>query len=389
MSSLEDGAFTIVLPVLAQQATGKLGVAVVFFAATAPWTLVSLPVGYLADHMSRTRLLRMSAFVRTGLACVLAVLYLSGSPAPVALAILAFGLSSCGVASEIARQSLVPQLVSDPGQLIPANTEIAKISQLYGAFVGPLAGGLLLLWSQLLATSALALFGALTLFVTLTLPATPALNGGHMTTRAMAVASLGGFQQILRHRTLRQLASLSFVVSAIWYVWETSFTAFALSGKGLGATSLTYALLLLASAAGAFAGGRLLGRLVAKFPLGSLLGISLVGWVVWFIVPAFTSSWPVIVISLVVGGAAGLLWNTVSVTARQLSTSGALLGRTTAAYRMVTRTGRALGAALAGLLMTQISWQEIFTLCAVAAGVVAVGIFVVYRDRTMLESVAE
>ncbi|WP_151772365.1 hypothetical protein [Streptomyces abyssomicinicus] len=79
-SSLEDGAFALVLPILAQQSTGSLGVAAVFVAVTAPWALVSLPVGHLADHMSRTRLLKITAFARTGLAAVLAVLCVSGTP---------------------------------------------------------------------------------------------------------------------------------------------------------------------------------------------------------------------------------------------------------------------------------------------------------------------
>lgn len=82
------------------------------------------------------------------------------------------------------------------------------------------------------------------------------------------------------------------------------------------------------------------------------------------------------------------MWNTISITARQLVTSGHLLGRTTAAYRMMTRTGRAIGAAVAGLLMAHISWQYIFAVCAVMIGLVALGIMVFYRDRSTLEAEA-
>ncbi|MGW2842701.1 MFS transporter [Streptomyces sp. NPDC001493] len=384
-SSLEDGAFTLVLPVLAQQSTGNLGVAAVFVAVTAPWALVSLPIGYLADHMSRTRLLRYTAVARTGLAVVLALLCALGNPVPALIAVLAFGLSSCGVASEIARQALVPQLVADSSRLVSANTEIAKVSQLYGGFVGPLAGGWLLLWDQSLATAALAVFAAITLAVTLGLPVTPALQDESMNMRTMVVSGLGGFRQIYQHRMLLTLASLSFTVSAVWYVWETAFTAFALSDEGLGASSLTYSFLLLAGAAGALAGSQVMQPVTSRFPLRTALSMSLAGWVVWFLVPAFTSSLPAIVCCLVLGGCAGLMWNTISITARQLVTSGHLMGRTTAAYRMVTRTGRAIGAAVAGLLMAHTSWQHIFVTCAVAIGVVAAGIVVFQRDRLMLE----
>ncbi|MGZ2356780.1 MFS transporter [Streptomyces sp. 372A] len=384
-SSLEDGAFTLVLPVLAQQSTGNLGVAAVFVAVTAPWALVSLPIGYLADHMSRTRLLRITAFARTGLAAVLAVLCVFGDPMPALIAVLAFGLSSCGVASEIARQALVPQLVADSSRLVSANTEIAKVSQLYGGFVGPLVGGWLLLWSQALATASLAVFAAITMVVTLGLPGTPALQDEPMRVRTMVMAGLGGFHQIYHHRMLLTLASLSFTVSTVWYVWETSFTAFALSDSGLGASSLTYSFLLLAGAAGALVGSQVVQPITRRLPLRTTLALSLVGWGVWFLVPALTSNWLPIVCCLVLGGGVGLMWNTISITARQLVTSGHLLGRTTAAYRMVTRTGRALGAAIAGLLMSHTSWQHIFGSCAVVIGVVAVGIITFYRDRLMLE----
>ncbi|WP_159392962.1 MFS transporter [Streptomyces cyaneogriseus] len=384
-SSLEDGAFTLVLPVLAQQSTGNFGVAAVFVAVTAPWALASLPIGYLADHMSRARLLKIVAFVRTGLAALLAALYLSGNPLPGFVPAVAFGLGSCAVASEIARQALVPQLVTDPGHLVPANTEIAKVSQLYGGFVGPLLGGWLLTLSQSVATLALAAFAAVTLIVTLRLPHTPALRDEPMRVRTMVTVGLDGFRHIRRHRTLMTLASLSFTVSAVWYVWQTAFTAFALADDGLGASSLTYSLLLLAGTAGALVGTELVQHITRKYPLRTVLWTSLAGWVVWFAVPALTSSWAAVFGCLVLGGVAGLLWNTVSITARQLVTTGELLGRTTAAYRMVTRTGRAIGAAVAGLLMTHMSWQHIFALCAAAIAAVAVGIIVLYRDRSMLE----
>lgn len=249
-SSLEDGAFALVLPVLAEQSTGKYGVAAVFVAVTAPWALASLPIGYLADHMSRTRLLRIAAVVRTGLAALLAALHLFGSPAPGLVAVVAFGLGSCAVASEIARQSLVPQLVSKPDQLVSANTEIAKVSQLYGGFVGPLVGGALLTWSQSGATIALAMFALITLIVTLGLPETPALRDEPMRVQTMVTVGLDGFRHIYRQRTLLTLAALSFTVSAIWYVWQTSFTAFALADNGLGASSLGYSVLLLAGDSG-------------------------------------------------------------------------------------------------------------------------------------------
>lgn len=384
-SSLEDGAFALVLPVLAEQSTGKYGVAAVFVAVTAPWALASLPIGYLADHMSRTRLLRIVAVVRIGLAALLAALYLLGSPVPGLVAVVAFGLGSCAVASEIARQSLVPQLVSNPDRLVSANTEIAKVSQLYGGFVGPLVGGGLLTWSQSGATLALAVLALITLIVTLGLPETPALSDEPMRVQTMVTVGLDGFRHIYRQRMLLTLAALSFTVSVIWYVWQTSFTAFALADNGLGASSLGYSVLLLAGTAGALVGNQLVQHLTRTFPLRTVLSMSLVVWVIWFVVPALTSSWYAILVGLVLGGSAGLLWNTVSITARQLVTEGHLLGRTTAAYRMVTRTGRVIGAAIAGLMMTHTSWQHIFAICAGAVGAVAVGILVLYRDRSMLE----
>ncbi|MEU6934590.1 MFS transporter [Streptomyces sp. NPDC046385] len=382
VSSLEDGAFTVVLPVLAQKSAGSMGVAAVFIAVTAPWALASLPLGYLADHLSRTRLAKAAALGRLGFAALLATLPLWGGYDQWLFTAVAFGLGTCGVASEIARQSLVPQLVAQPEDLVAANVEIAKVSQLYGAFVGPLLAGTLLSWNQSLTTTVLAVLAVLTLLFTLRLPPVPPLRDEPMRPRTMVGDSLGGFRYIWRTRTLLALAASSCLVSVIWYVWETSFTAYALADDGLAASDLAYSLLLLSGAAGGFVGARLVQRMLRAFPLSTALSLSLVGWTVWFAVPAFTSNWFAVAGSLLVGGCSGLLWNTISISVRQLVTSVEILGRTTAAYRVITRTGRVIGAALAALLMAHMPWQHILAACAGAIALTALGLHLLYRDGT-------
>ncbi|GEB61803.1 MFS transporter [Streptomyces gardneri] len=380
VSSLEDGAFTVVLPVLAQKSAGDMGVVAVFIALTAPWALTSLPLGYLADHVSRTRLAKGAAFGRLGFAVFLAALPLWTGSAQWLFPAVAFGLGTCGVASEIARQSLVPQLVSGPEDLVSANVEITKVSQLYGAFVGPLLAGALLTWNQALTTTVLAVLAALTLLFTLLLPAVPPLRDEPMRPRTMVKDGLGGFRYIWRTRTLLALAASSCLVSAIWYVWETTFAAYALADDGLGVSELGYSLLLLSGAAGGFVGARLVQRMLSAFPLRGALTLSLVGWTVWFAVPAFTTNLLAVAGSLVVGGCSGLLWNTISISVRQLVTSVEILGRTTAAYRVVTRTGRVVGAALAGVLMPHMPWQHILAACAGAIALTAVALRFLHRD---------
>ncbi|MEU2244905.1 MFS transporter [Streptomyces sp. NPDC018338] len=380
VSSLEDGAFTVVLPVLAQKSAGNMGVAAVFIAVTAPWALASLPLGYLADHLSRTWLAKAAVLGRLGFATLLASLPLWGSGASWLFPVVAFGLGTCGVASEIARQSLVPQLVANPDDLISANVEIAKVSQLYGAFVGPLLAGALLTWNLSLTTTVLAVLATLTLLFTLRLPSVPALRDEPMRPRTMVKDSLGGFRYIWRTRTLLALAASSCLVSVIWFVWETSFTAYVLADDGLGASDLAYSLLLLAGAAGGFVGARLVQRMLRVLSLRTALTLSLVGWTVWFGVPAVTTNWFAVAGSLLVGGGGGLLWNTISISVRQLVTSVEILGRTTAAYRVITRTGRVLGAALAGVLMAHVPWQHILAGCAGAIALTAVGLHFLYRE---------
>ncbi|MFB7512103.1 MFS transporter [Streptomyces sp. NPDC056144] len=382
VSSLEDGAFAVVLPVLAQRSAGDMGVAAVFIALTAPWALTSLPLGYLADHLSRTRLAKGAAFGRLGFAVLLAALPFWASGAEWLFPAVAFGLGTCGVASEIARQSLVPQLVAGPEDLVSANVEIAKVSQLYGAFVGPLLAGALLTWNRQLATTVLAVLAALTLLFTLRLPSVPPLRDEPMRPRSMVKDGLGGFRYIWRTRTLLALAAASCLVSVIWYLWETTFAAYALADDGLGVSELRYSLLLLSGAAGGFVGARLVHRMLRAFPLRGALTLSLVGWTVWFAVPALTSNPYAVAGSLVVGGCSGLLWNTISISVRQLVTSVEILGRTTAAYRVVTRTGRVVGAALAGLLMPHMPWQHILAACAGAIALTALGLHFLYRDGT-------
>lgn len=84
-----------------------------------------------------------------------------------------------------------------------------------------------------------------------------------------------------------------------------------------------------------------------------------------------------VVTMLLVGGAASMVWNVVTISYRQRVVPGALLGRVTSAYRMIAFLGMPLGAAAAGLLSHQLGTPHTY----LAGGVVLLGIALLVAPR--------
>jgi MFS family permease len=133
---------TVAVPLLAVQTldASDTALGVVRAAQTLPFLLLAVPIGLLADRVSRRRLLLTADAVRFPLAGVIAVL---GAALTVGgLVALVFAIGVCTVAYEVAYLSVLPDLVDGPAELPPANRAV-ETAHAGASLLGPGVGGAL------------------------------------------------------------------------------------------------------------------------------------------------------------------------------------------------------------------------------------------------------
>lgn len=162
LSVLGDRTTMVALPFAVLAAGGSATeVGLVAAAQFAPFLLLSLVAGVLADRGDRRRILIASDVVRCVTQAVAAVLVLAGTATPALLAVTAAAFGAADAFFAPAFTGLMPQTLVDPSRLQQANA-MRGLSYSGGSIGGPALAGLLVA----LGGPGLALgFDALTFFV--------------------------------------------------------------------------------------------------------------------------------------------------------------------------------------------------------------------------------
>ena len=371
-ANLADGLVLVAAPLLALQLTrDPLAVSLVTTAAGLPWLAASLHAGALADRLPRHRL---AAGAHAARAAVLAAAAATAAAGHLSLpvlyaAVLLYGLGE--VFADTATQALVPSLVPSE-RLEGANARLVATETVGNNFLGaPLAGVLIGLGAALtLAVPAVAYALAAALLTGARTPARDrqagkspvyAQTGGDPAgpgrgRRGLAAEVGEGLRFLLAHRVLRALAVLAglanlangayFALLVLWLVGP---------GSALGLSTAGYGLLAAALAAGAVTGSLLtsaLTRHAGAMPT-MLTALALQGALMALLVAVPRVG--VVTAAVVVLGAASAIGNVLLVTTRQRLVPEALLGRVTAAYRLISRGTTPLGALAGGALATTTS----------------------------------
>ncbi|MFF5297493.1 MFS transporter [Paractinoplanes globisporus] len=141
--SAAGGALSAVaLPLLAIETlhASDTEVGVLRAAQTLPFLLLAIPIGLLADRVSRRRLLLAADAVRVPLTLTIA---LTGAAIPVSgLVTLVFAIGTATIAYEVAYLSALPELVAAPADL-PAANRAVESAHAGATLVGPALGGAL------------------------------------------------------------------------------------------------------------------------------------------------------------------------------------------------------------------------------------------------------
>ncbi len=367
MANLGDGLLLAGLPVVASTVTtSPVFISLVHVSVFGPMLLAALPSGVAADRNDRTKLMTRSNLVRAAGLAGLALTVATGQWVLAAVYLAGVLLGTLETLSDIAAQSAVPMIVPEAA-LAAANSRMIGTQQVANSAVGaPVGGALATLGTGWLLGVSAVLYAAAGL-VSRTLGAlTP---GGGRERGGSVRRDVGeGFRFLWRHPALRPIGLTNGVTNLGNSAFFGVGVLFLIGPYGLprGAYGLALALLAAGAVIGTVMSAWAVRRLGHRAVL--LVGVTTNG-ATYALVGLLRS--PVIAgISLVVLGAAGMLWNVTNRVLRQTLTPAAMLGRVSSVMRVLALSASPLGALSGGLAAERFglsSVTAITTLCALAS----------------------
>ncbi len=345
-------AVPIVAVLVLNAGPGEIGLLAAF--QTLPFLLLSIPLGLLADRMSRQRLMVWAEVVRTvALLGLLAALLRGGLSLPV-LALLGFVGAIGTVGFSVAAPALVPALVAREA-LARANgrLELARSAAYAG---GPALAGALVAWvggSSAFVLAALLSGAAVWLLLGIREPARESRTARHLWLELK-----DGAQMAWQHPLLRPILLTAVAWNLAWFVLQAAYVPYALRVLGMSATGVGVTLAIYG--VGMIVGALMAPRIVGALPFGRAIQLgpafSVLGSALMLATWRFPSA-ALAGLSFFMFAFGPILWTITSLTLRQTVTPGAMLGRVSALFLTVNMGVRPVGAALGAYVGAQ--WGEV------------------------------
>jgi MFS family permease len=342
------------------------------FLGQLPILLFMLIGGVIADRHDRRRLLTGSQYVQAFSALTLAALVFTGhvTEATIWLIFMLSFLSGCGQAfGGPAYQAMIPSLVPrrDLPNAIALNSTQFNLSRV----LGPMAGGLVLLWIGVVwcfAINGLSFFIVVVALTSLQLPAhVPSTKP-----RALREELRSGLHYVRDTRVVLILTILAFVTTFLAMPISTFFPSFAthvLSGNETAAQRLW--MLMASQGLGAIVGALLVGTL-GPFPrMGRALLTTQILLGIFVAAFAASRSLPLSLLLIFICGMCSMAVFSMSFSLVQLTIPDDLRGRVVSIYMVALRGGWPLGALVAGALADRFTAPVVMMTSAGLLSVVA------------------
>lgn len=366
MSNLGSGVSLVALPILAAQQlhAGAAELGYLRALEAAPYLLLALVVGHLADRWRPLRLMITADVVRALLLGLVVTLALTGRLSLPTLYACVFMLGAFTVTYDIAQFTVMPALVAE-GSMVPANSavELARGAAFtFGPGLGGLLTALLRAAPSLIADACTYVFSAVAL-------STLRSRAPERARAQQTGRPADGLRFVMRHGQLRAMTAYLGVNNVCNQAFLTGLVAFLAVAGHSSATAVGLAF-------GAYGGGFLLAAVLAT-PLqkrwgtaANVIGSSLLSaaGIAVLAVDAALHLGPVAVAAgaFLVGFAAPV-FNVQSVALRLSVSPPELLGRVNAVVKFVSQGSLPLGALAAGGLFSMLSPAAAFAVVAVAS----------------------
>jgi len=332
---------------------------------TLPFLLLSIPLGVLADRVSRRRLMLWAEGLRALSLIALLAMVATGRLSIAGLAILGFAGAVGTVGFSVAAPALVPALV--PRHLLGranGRLELARSAAYAG---GPALAGALVAWAGASAAFVIA--------AVLSASAVTLLRGLAEPVRAAAPARhpmleiRDGAQFVWGQAYLRPMLLTGVAWNISWFVLQAAYVPYAVRALGLGAQAV--GVTLAGYGAGMVVGALLASRVVGAMPFGRAIQLGPAVSVLAAAAMVATLAVPsgvLAAVSFFLFGVGPIVWTITSTTLRQSITPDRMLGRVSSVFLTVNAGARPVGAALGGFIGA--AWGEPACLWLALAGFV-------------------
>ena len=315
-------------------------------AQTLPFLLLSIPVGLLADRVSKRRLMQMAEALRVLAFLGLLLAAVTGHLSITLLAVLGFIGAAGTVGFSVAAPAYLPTLV--PRTALGAANGRLELARSAAFAAGPALAGALVAWAG--ATPAFVLAAILSTSALVLLLALPEAAATALAPRRHPLLELKeGAALVWRNDLLRPILLTAVAWNIAWFVLQAAYVPYAVRSLGLSAGQVGFTL-------AAYGVGMVLGALAAPWvlralPFGQAVLLGPAMSVAAAAAMVGTLAWPtaaMATLSFFLFGVGPIIWTITSTTLRQTVTPAAMLGRVTAIFLAVNMGARPVGALLGG-----------------------------------------
>ncbi|MEU4742897.1 MFS transporter [Actinosynnema sp. NPDC023658] len=387
LSNLGDGLVLAAVPLLAVVVTrDPLLIGGITVAQFLPWLVFTLPAGALADRIDRRLIMFWGNLVRAVGFGLLVLTLVTDLRSIVVLYVAVFLAGTAETLVDNAALTVPPRLV-ERKDLERANGRLFATQSAINSFIGPPAGAALFALSAVLVFSTSAGLFALAALAAVTLPRmlpTASDTSGSRHSPGEVVRSIKeGWSFFWQHRLLRRVAFIS--ASINFFSSATTSLLVLLATGPLGVPASWYGFFIAVPAVGAIVGSLIAAKVVPAIGGGLVTWLAALGPAASYAALGLSTNIVLIEAFMFFAAVATALNQIVVSTLRQAAVRDELLGRVTAAYRLIVLGAVPVGALFGGAVARWRGTEATFVVSAIGLTIAAI----VFASRVTTRALRE